>query len=229
MSSCRRFSQVSPVSFHSDFRVGSALVFPSRSTAAGITAREFIRYRLKKDRPGVISKTVGRIKDISGGTELAAMLEHAGVLVPVPSHAPRTGDSDLWVSRRIAEELLHAGYGDDIRAWLKRTQPVTPSSSSSSMQGRTTVSRHFETISCASEGGLFRPSTITLVDDLVTMGSTLIACASRVLEQFPSVAIQAFAVARADRDQVLSDSKDMLSPSVQSIRYEPATDHGVRM
>lgn len=58
---------------------------------------------------------------------------------------------------------------------------------------------------------------VVLVDDVVTAGSTLIACASRLAETLPEARITAFAVARAERAVSLAAAEDMFAPAVETI------------
>jgi len=56
---------------------------------------------------------------------------------------------------------------------------------------------------------------IVLIDDVVTTGSTLLGCANKLLESYPSSLIRGFAVMRAVSNPV--DFKQTLDPIVGAI------------
>jgi predicted amidophosphoribosyltransferase len=86
-----------------------------------------------------------------------------------------------------------AGLGREVLACLRRTEAV-PKSALAAPGGRPSVERHFETMEV--DRSLLRPSRITVVDDVVTKGATLLAAVSRVAEAFPDAEVRAFALLR---------------------------------
>ena len=82
------------------------------------------------------------------------------------------------------------------REWLRRQQKVPKSAWSRG--DRPTEERHYTTIALSVPPDLgFDPvGTITVVDDVVTTGTTLHACVRRLAEAFPSADVAAFAIVR---------------------------------
>ena len=115
------------------------------------------------------------------------------ILVPVPGSAPTGVNDALWVARRICEELLKQGLGAARLESLERVHRV-PKSAWSSPDSRPTPEEHFESLRARRE--LYSPLCVTLVDDVVTQGSTALAAASRLTEAFPSVEVRLFALVR---------------------------------
>ena len=62
---------------------------------------------------------------------------------------------------------------------------------------------------------LANPAEITLVDDVLTMGRTMCACANVLAEKFPDVKIRAFAMIRTQG--FVDDIEKILDPSVGKI------------
>ena len=139
------------------------------------------------------------------------------MLVPVPSSAPLMKDS-LWVPRRIGVELIEQGLADELQPLLKRVRPVARSSGVTHAEHRPSPAQHYASMSVQARLGSF--SHITLVDDVVTRGSTLIACASLLTDAYPGVQVKAFALARSDNRVELEDSREMLAPVLGRITFD---------
>ena len=115
------------------------------------------------------------------------------VLIPVPRSAPIKDPSTLWPAERICARLAASGFGREVLPCLSRTVAV-PKSAFAGAGQRPTAQLHFETM--AVDAGLVRPERITVVDDVVTKGATLLATASLVAMAFPDAEVRAFALLR---------------------------------
>jgi hypothetical protein len=145
----------------------------------------------------IIPYTVARLRDHLT-PELADLLGPDVVLVPTPGSAPlppkRPGA--LWVSRRICEELLDAGFGARAEPLLSREKAI-PKSAFAARENRLRpdLNQHYESFAVSRRPGE-PPARITLVDDFITKGATLLAGASRLAETYAGAEIRAFALVR---------------------------------
>jgi predicted amidophosphoribosyltransferase len=115
------------------------------------------------------------------------------VLMPVPASTPRKDTKALWVGERICKALLDEGLAPSMLPNIVRDHQV-PKSAFQAPGNRPSVKTHYDSISVHDE--LLKPSRILLVDDIVTKGCTLLACASRVHNVFPEAEVRAFAMIR---------------------------------
>jgi predicted amidophosphoribosyltransferase len=140
----------------------------------------------------VIPLAVQRLKE-NLTPELDDLLARDVLLVPAPGSAPRKGGT-LWVPERICQELVSAGFGRSVEPLLSRLTPVAKSSFAAPGQ-RPTAQRHYETMGVNRRLGV-DPLRITIVDDVITKGATLLAAASLLEQAYPEATIQAFALVR---------------------------------
>lgn len=147
---------------------------------------------------------------------LRAFLSDAGILVPVPKHSlHQSGDS--WIAERIAKALQGHGIGESMLPLLRRIQAVSPSSGVGSSSMRPTVTQHRDSLEV--DQNLFSSEKVTLIDDVVTMGSTLLSCAAELREVNPAVQVQAFALCRTETGKKLNDLKEMRDPKIETISH----------
>ena len=115
------------------------------------------------------------------------------VLMPVPGSTPRRDENTLWVGERICRVLLAEGLANAVMPNVRRVRQV-PKSAYQTPGNRPNARTHYNSIAVDAE--LLNPARILLVDDIVTKGSTLLACASRASEAFPQAEIRAFPMVR---------------------------------
>lgn len=121
-------------------------------------------------------------------------LAEDSVLVPVPRRAPLPGKDALWPALHLSHALVLGKMGARVLPCLVRTSAV-PRSPTTSPTNRPDPLQHRATLRV--DRALFEsPSRITLVDDIVTTGTTLIAAASRLREALPGTDVRAFALVR---------------------------------
>lgn len=211
----------------SELPVGSLLIYPTRGNSkASRKAYEFVRYGVKHARPVAITHSIKRLKEILPDSPLEEFWADPGTLVPVPGRAPRV-KGGLWVAQRICDELVNKNLATETEPLLERAHPVPRSTGQTKAHLRPTPQTHYDSLSLPTTSLFDAPRKVTLVDDVVTRGATLIACATRIRDAFPSVEIQAFALCRTDNTIDLNDSEDMLAPRLGRVRLEAGTGRPV--
>jgi hypothetical protein len=140
-----------------------------------------------------------------GHPDFELLFEPGVILVPAPSSSPTPRDLDIplrggekdfhWVPRRICEALVVGSRSASWLPLLRRDSRVTRSSRAQA-QDRPTPLDHFESLSCRRE--LLAARRYVVVDDVVTRGATLLACASRLQEAYPEAEILGFALLRSE-------------------------------
>ena len=115
------------------------------------------------------------------------------VLVPIPRSAPRRDDA-LWPALRLCAALLDAGLGGSVEPLLERVRAVPKSAYISRAVDRPSPRTHADSLRTV--GTLADASSVTLVDDVITRGSTLLGCAAVLRAAYPDVAVRAFAFLR---------------------------------
>lgn len=125
-------------------------------------------------------------------------------LVPVPGSAPMQRAD--WVGERVAWCLREVGLAAEVWPVLQRRHAVRKSAFAAAGE-RPSVLEHYASFAverAASSGMSGNRLRLTLVDDVITRGRTLLAAAGRLREAFPTADVCAFAVLRTlNRDETL--------------------------
>jgi predicted amidophosphoribosyltransferase len=125
---------------------------------------------------------------------LAGFFDSSDVLVPVPGSEPR--DPALRsVASLLAEALVHEGLAGAHWQCIRRVQRVRKSATAAPRE-RPTAQRHYDSLAVEFTQVAGDPARMTLVDDVVTRGRTLLAAATRLHDAFPNARIQGFALLR---------------------------------
>ncbi len=136
------------------------------------------------------------------------------ILVPVPGSSPVQGMP--WVAERLAWCLKEVGLAAAVWPVLRRRHAVRKSAFAPAGE-RPSVLEHYA--SFAIERARFDrcPARLTLVDDVITRGRTLLAAAGRLRQAFPGAQIRAFALLRTlARDEKLCS---LLDPCEGEVRW----------
>lgn len=141
------------------------------------------------------------------------------VLVPVPGSASTAAKP--WVGERLAWCLRELGLAAAVWPVLRRQYAVRKSAFASAGE-RPSVLEHYASFAVERSRLGRMPSLVrerlrlTLVDDVITRGRTVLAAADRLRETFPSAEIRAFALLRTlGRDAPL---ERMLDPCEGEVR-----------
>lgn len=152
-------------------------------------------------------------RSASGVDFLERYLSPDSTLVPVPRSAPFATAGSLWPSRRICDELCTVGLARDVLPVLKRISAVQKSSTARKGE-RPNPRVHFDSTRVNDELPL-TSEKITLVDDFITRGSSLVGMFARLSSSFPDKQIRCFALVRTVSD---SDIESLIAP-VEGIIY----------
>jgi hypothetical protein len=145
--------------------------------------------------------------EAAGNGCFATALGSQVVLVPVPGSG--SGRPEHWVGERLAWCLKELGLAGEIWPVLQRRYAVRKSAFAPAGE-RPSLSEHYASFvverrdrMCVSGGSpgaacelLSGRLQLTLVDDVVTRGRTLLAAAARLREAFPAAEVRAFALLR---------------------------------
>lgn len=192
--------------FPSKLDFGAFLQYAPRGTSTASKTSRDVAYAMKQDGTlpmpqggarvpvRIIDYTAKRIaEEIQNHPFLTSYFNSAVTLVPIPRSSP-TQPGTLWPSLRICQALKAQGLTAGVRTLLQRTKPVQKSAFAAPGQRPEPID-HYDSVEVA-QGELFTPRAITLIDDVVTRGSTFVGLFKRLEEAFPGVPIRCFAVVR---------------------------------
>ena len=126
------------------------------------------------------------------------------ILVPTPRSAPLVLDG-VFPSRVIAENLVKKNLSSDVITCLKRIKVIPKSSSQYTAELRNSVQTHLDSLAVSPM--LITKPNIILIDDVLTLGRTSMACAIKLKEQYPEHIIKIFCVFRT---RSLNNNNDLL-------------------
>jgi hypothetical protein len=141
------------------------------------------------------------------------------VLVPMPRSAPQSSPGALWPTLRICEELVAIGLGKAVIPALVRHTAVTKAATAPKGQ-RPMPPQHYESARVDANLPFEDMSRITLVDDVITRGSTMVGMYGRLSEAFADSEIRCFAVVRTMSGQEVTVLE---SPANGTINYRRPT------
>ena len=173
----------------------------------------------------MIEYVAKRIREEQGSYPfLGSYFGSSVTLVPAPRSSPLKDPRALWPALRICQALKAEGCAGHVLPCLKRVKPTTKSATAGSGQ-RPDPEAHYESIEVEQQGILTTPTSITIVDDVVTRGSTFLAMHQRLAEAFPLAEIRCFAVVRTmsgiEVDQIMSPVEGLISFDGVSLQRRP--------
>lgn len=155
----------------------------------------------------------------------AAVLGRCVVLVPVPGSGLSSGAE--WVGERLAWCLRELELAGQVWPVLRRCRAVQKSAFAPA-GARPSVLEHYESfaIDRTLDGGPAREAVgaglqLTLVDDVITRGRTVLGAAARLREAFPGAEVRAFALLRTlAREEPLRQVLDPCEGEVRWVRAD---------
>ncbi|MBI5853012.1 MAG: hypothetical protein HZB39_18535 [Planctomycetes bacterium] len=129
------------------------------------------------------------------------------VLVPAPRSAPFKTKDSAWPARRICTVLAAHRLCASVEELLERHTAVKKSALMRKGADRPGPEQHEATLRCA-EVLVQPPTRITIVDDVVTRGATLLGCAWVLAARFPETQVRALAIVRTMSKQEVTTMLD---------------------
>jgi ComF family protein len=166
-------------------RTRSAAIALARSAGGYEGALRAIIHAFKYDGRRALAPRLAWLMQVAG----ADMLSDADVVVPVPLHPLRR-----WKRGFNQADDLARALGPPVLAALRRTRHGPPQASLPASRRRDNVSRAYTIRPRA--GPLIRGLHVVLIDDVMTTGETMEACA-RVLVRAGARSVSALTAARA--------------------------------
>jgi predicted amidophosphoribosyltransferase len=171
--------------------------------------------RIKAGKTDQIERAIPYL-DRAESQVLSPFLNPMVTLVPVPRSAP-LAEGALWPAKVVADVLAANGYGGEILPLVERIEAV-PKSSNSPASERPLIPEHMQSMQVNAD--LIVPDQITIIDDVLTMGRTMFACAELLHDAFPNAEIRAFAMIRTQG--MIDNIEKIFDPSVGTITGYPS-------
>jgi predicted amidophosphoribosyltransferase len=194
-------------------RCASWLIYATRATGdRARRARNLIiniktdQVDAKRGRPVVELAVAAAVSKLEPSAR--SVFDGESFLVPVPRSGLIKAHT-VWPARRIAEELVRQRLGVDVVPVISRVAAVAKSAGN---LHRPPLAEHLASL--AVQKSFRPPSRLLLVDDVVTSGTTLMACMQRLADAFPGVPITAFALARV---QSQGEATQVFEPILEEI------------
>jgi hypothetical protein len=201
----------------SEIRFGSFLVYAPRGTNdVSRRAQQFVR-ALKEERPvgsppqSPSDYAAHRLADELSDSLLDELFRDDPLLVPVP-RSSLSVKGGIWPAFNIAAALMRHGIGGAVLNCLTRASAV-PKSAFAVAGSRPKPGEHYESIECRKM--VADRSSLCLIDDVITKGSTLLGAAARLQKTFPGANVSAFALVRTLG--FVEDIATILEPAIGTI------------
>lgn len=183
--------------------------FPPRGATAYVNAIDYAAKRLAEELPKY--------------PFLADYFGPSVTLVPAPKSSPLVTGA-LWVPLRICQSIQRRQLAASVLPCVERIRPVTKSATAAPGQ-RPEPADHYDSLQVKKQLKLVPPRSITIVDDVITRGSTLVALSKRLEEAFPGVPVRCFALVRTmspgEVDSILEPVKGTITLGFHSLSRQP--------
>jgi len=133
--------------------------------------------------------------------------------MPIPKSSPKQANV-LWPSRIICDKLIENGFGLEVIEGVNRINAIRKSAFASA-KNRPSVAEHMATLACSLN--LASNPKITLVDDVLTQGTTSVACAEVIRRTLPAADIRIFSVIRSQG--FIPNIEKIVDPSCGTVKY----------
>lgn len=162
-----------------------------RAKAVSLDLKQGKRYR---NPPQTICQRVAqRVLDLRDSPEFLGFFGPDVLVVPIPSSSLKQPGS-LRIPHELGLALREVGLVGEVLELAVRMSAL-PKSAVSLPGNRSKAIDHFNTVQVTKK--LIAPSSILLVDDVITRGATMLGIAGRVMEAYPGIPVLGFAAMRA--------------------------------
>lgn len=216
--------------FPSNLKFAALLKYSTRGTEPESKKSQQVMYCVKNDKPFIGSNTRVIVhaattiqKYINALPYLKQYFNPNVTLVPFPRSAPLV-TGGFWISQRICDCFVDHGLAAQSVPCLERVSAVNKSATAKQGE-RPTPLEHFNSLQI--KPLLKISGAITVVDDVVTRGSSFLGAAPHFAAHFPGVEVQYFAILRAmsgvEVDKILDpvEGKIIFDPFRGMIHREP--------
>jgi hypothetical protein len=214
--------------FPSSLAFASLLQYAPRGQSETSAHSRDVTYKIKQDgylgRFRIIDFSAERLAgEIAIHSFLGDYFNPSVSLVPVPRSSPLVKLDALWPSLRICQAILAQGLGADVIPCLDRTYAVRKSSTAPASQ-RPGPAEHYNSVRVIRKKR-HAPRAITLIDDVVTRGSSFVGLVPRLQEAFPGIEIRCFALVRTrsagEIDRILKPVEGTITYDGSQFRRHP--------
>lgn len=200
---------------------------PRGQSGPSVLSRE-VTYKVKQDgyvgRFRIIDFAAERLaQEIAPYPLLADYFNPSATLVPVPRSSPLVNPAALWPPLRICQAIHARGLAADIMPCLQRTHSVQKSATAPA-GGRPGPPEHYGSVRVVP---MVRPApqAITLVDDVITRGSSFVGLVPLLQDAFPGIAIRCFALVRTisggEIDRILDPVEGIITYNGTDLHRHP--------
>ena len=203
----------------SEAAFGSFFVYSPRPVAgegpAGANSRRLVLSLKKEARQAAVRwKLAAFVRDNLDDRIRDQFLGSETTLVPMPGHAPLRFKASSWPARELCEELVGVGLGGQWLPLLERVSRVNKAAFSPPDQ-RPTTSDHLASFRATPQLGV--GESITVLDDVITRGATILAAVQTLRVAFPGARVRGFALVRTMSDQGLTSVVDPVEGIVRAV------------
>lgn len=211
------------MSLFSDVPCGSCCAYSAKEAGELAQKSRRLRNALKDGQDRAIEWVAQQVRRLEDADGIRGFLDDEVTLVPVPGHVPWRGEEQRWVSLLLARALLREGLGRSVSILISRTYAVRRSATSR-RSDRPTHRTHYDSLAVGGLTGTV-PAKITVVDDFLGRGATIMGSVARLRERYPSADIRGFAAVRIKSDfgrgPIIDPCRHRILIGQNGVRREP--------
>lgn len=170
----------------------TVFAYSTENSDIALESNRFCR-AIKGGQDRAIDYVSMRVAALAKHDHVRRFFDDKTALVPVPGSAPWRGEQQKWVGLLLAEALKSRGL-TSVSLLVRRTYRMRKSAFSAPGE-RPTHREHYDSLAIKGISDT-APERITVVDDVLGRGATIMGTVARLREQFPTTVIRSFAALR---------------------------------